>query len=243
MTGDIHALAGAYALNAVDDVERAAFDRHLTDCAACRLEVAELRETACRLADDTAVGGAATAALRDRVLAEVARTPQERAGAAAPRGPGRRDWRRWSVAAAAAAVLALASAGGTWAVLQERLARERAASAHARQVAAVVEAPDARVESRSLPGGGAVLLVMSPRHDRAVVLARGLPAPGAGRTYQVWLVRGAEPPQSAGVMGAGATEGTMLLGPMTDVTAIGLSNEPGDGSPSPTGSVLSLRLA
>ena len=33
-TVDIHALAGAYALDAVDDLERAAFDRHLRDSGA-----------------------------------------------------------------------------------------------------------------------------------------------------------------------------------------------------------------
>ena len=48
---DIHALGGAYALDAVDDLERAAFDRHLAECEACTLEVAEYRETATRLAE------------------------------------------------------------------------------------------------------------------------------------------------------------------------------------------------
>ena len=37
---DIHALCGAYAVDAVDDLERAAFDRHLADCEACAAEVA-----------------------------------------------------------------------------------------------------------------------------------------------------------------------------------------------------------
>ena len=38
---DIHALSGAYAVDALDDLERAAFERHLADCADCRAEVAE----------------------------------------------------------------------------------------------------------------------------------------------------------------------------------------------------------
>jgi anti-sigma factor RsiW len=37
---DIHALGGAYALDAVDDLERVAFDRHLAECETCALEVA-----------------------------------------------------------------------------------------------------------------------------------------------------------------------------------------------------------
>ncbi|MFC6343639.1 zf-HC2 domain-containing protein, partial [Nocardioides hankookensis] len=43
---DIHALVGAYAVDAVDDLERAAFERHLAECADCRDEVASLREAA-----------------------------------------------------------------------------------------------------------------------------------------------------------------------------------------------------
>ena len=46
---DIHSLSGAYALDAVDDLERAAFERHLRECEACALEVGELRETVSRL--------------------------------------------------------------------------------------------------------------------------------------------------------------------------------------------------
>lgn len=54
MTGpiraDVHALTGAYVLDAVSDVEHAEFERHLTRCETCAQEVAELRETATRLA-------------------------------------------------------------------------------------------------------------------------------------------------------------------------------------------------
>jgi anti-sigma factor RsiW len=37
---DIHALSGAYAVDAVDDIERASFERHLASCPTCRAEVA-----------------------------------------------------------------------------------------------------------------------------------------------------------------------------------------------------------
>ncbi|GIG61105.1 hypothetical protein Lfu02_54770 [Longispora fulva] len=43
MTHD-RSLAGAYVLGALDDDERRAFDDHLTGCAGCRREVAELEE-------------------------------------------------------------------------------------------------------------------------------------------------------------------------------------------------------
>ncbi|WP_412539278.1 zf-HC2 domain-containing protein [Longispora sp. K20-0274] len=43
MTHD-RSLVGAYVLGALDDAERRAFDEHLTGCAECRREVAELEE-------------------------------------------------------------------------------------------------------------------------------------------------------------------------------------------------------
>ncbi len=52
---DIHALSGAYAVDALDDIERASFERHLGGCATCRAEVASLRETAAALGDDVAL--------------------------------------------------------------------------------------------------------------------------------------------------------------------------------------------
>ena len=67
---DIHSLSGAYALDAVDDIERAAFERHLRECQSCSLEVLELRETVGRLADTVAVEPPAS--LRASVLSTVA---------------------------------------------------------------------------------------------------------------------------------------------------------------------------
>ena len=67
MTDDIHALSGAYAVDALDDIERAQFERHLAACPACQNEVASLREASALLAETTVA--APSAQLRDRVLA------------------------------------------------------------------------------------------------------------------------------------------------------------------------------
>lgn len=48
---DIHALSGAYAVDALDDTERAEFEQHLAVCADCRAEVASFRETAALMSD------------------------------------------------------------------------------------------------------------------------------------------------------------------------------------------------
>ncbi len=71
---DIHTLTGAYAADALDGVERDEFEPTCGTCRACRDEVAELAATTARLADGRRP--ARSAALRDRVLAETARTRQ-----------------------------------------------------------------------------------------------------------------------------------------------------------------------
>ncbi|MGQ5263479.1 anti-sigma factor [Micromonospora sp. ZYX-F-536] len=234
MSGDIHTLAGAYVLDAVDDRESAAFERHLTECEPCRLEVAELRETAARLADDT-VAGATPPGLRERTLAQAAGTPQLRVGAGAVNvGPKARRWRQFAVAAAAAVVVAGGASAVTWSVSSDRISDEQAGSQQARQVADVLNAGDARVFEQSLEPGGAATVVVSRDRDRGVVLLRDLPEPGPGRVYELWLIRGTEPARSVGRLPEGARESTTVIGPVAAAGSFGVSNEPAGGSPAPT---------
>lgn len=50
MTTDPHALAAAYAVNALPADERELFSRHLAECPACQAEAAEFASTAAKLA-------------------------------------------------------------------------------------------------------------------------------------------------------------------------------------------------
>ena len=70
MSDDIHALSGAYAVDALDDVERARFERHLAGCTACQAEVESLVAAASELSVLTEA--APPASLRAKVLAEIA---------------------------------------------------------------------------------------------------------------------------------------------------------------------------
>jgi CheY-like chemotaxis protein len=74
MRSDPHTPAGAYALDALSDIENRRFERHLTGCGTCALEVRGLRETSARLA--LAAAQTPPAGLRERVLAEAAQTRQ-----------------------------------------------------------------------------------------------------------------------------------------------------------------------
>ncbi|WP_410810061.1 anti-sigma factor domain-containing protein [Micromonospora sp. 067-2] len=234
MSGDIHTLAGAYALDAVDDLEGAAFERHLSECEPCRQEVAELRETAARLADDTVVE-ATPPGLRERTLAQVARTPQlhVRVGGANAR-PKAGRWRQFAAAAAAAVVVAGGASALTWSVGNDRISDEQASSTQARQIAAVLDAQDARVFETPLQPGGAATVVVSRDRDRGVVLLRDLPEPGPGRIYELWLIRTGEPARSVGRLDEGARASTTVIGPVAAAGTFGVSNEPAGGSVAPT---------
>ena len=66
MSDDIHALSGAYAVDALDDVEREQFERHLAGCSACQAEVASLVAAASALSSLSDV--APPPSLRAKVL-------------------------------------------------------------------------------------------------------------------------------------------------------------------------------
>src|SRR5262245_38893611 len=108
MNADVHALAGAYAMDALPDNEAVAFTAHLEQCPACRQEVAELQATAAQL------GLAATAPpstqLRDRVLHAVHQTRQVPPVAPPADVERRRRWWTPRLLGAAAAVLLILGA-------------------------------------------------------------------------------------------------------------------------------------
>ncbi|MFI5832623.1 anti-sigma factor domain-containing protein [Micromonospora sp. NPDC051300] len=233
---DIHALAGAYVLDAVDDVERAAFARHLDGCESCALELAEFRETAARLADST--WSVPPPALREAVLAEIRRTPQERPRPAGRSGSGRAGaWRRRFAVAAAAVLLAGGAGAATWVTQEQRVRDARTEAGAARdeagRIRAVLAAPDAVVRTGAAPAGGRVTVVASASRDEGVALVDGLAAPAPGRAYQLWLIQGGTA-TSAGLLPAGQGGGTKLLSGVRGKGLFGVTEEPAGGSAQPT---------
>ncbi|WP_326951324.1 anti-sigma factor [Amycolatopsis sp. NBC_01307] len=218
-TAEAHTLTGAYVLDAVTDLERAAFDRHLAECGTCAAEVRELRETAARLgAAMTAVPGNG---LRSRVLTAVAETrqlPPQVAPAAA-----RRTWRkRATIVTASVAAAAAILVGGVGIGLSQT------------GTTPVPVAGSAQVQNASdavTVRAGAATATLSRSLGRVVVTAPGLPALDAGHAYQVWLI-GPRGPQSAGLLPAGdGTLGAVLPG---DTDRVAITTEPAAGSPQPT---------
>ncbi|MGW5849012.1 anti-sigma factor [Streptomyces sp. NPDC055254] len=240
---DLHTLTGAYALDALTREERDAFAAHLGRCAPCAEEVAEFAATATRLA--AAVSLAPPARMRESVLHRVDSVRQF----APPTRPGRPAaaafgsvLRRSTGPFVVAACIAAAAAFGGLAARQYQQAdaartRAQEASRQVQDLAAVMAAPDARVAHGRTSTGAGAAVVTSPRLNKAVFTAAGLPPAPAGKTYQLWFDdRGTMLP--AGLL---ARDGAVLMeGDPGRARAVGLTLEPGGGSPQPTTTPLLL---
>lgn len=236
MTADIHTLAGAYAIDALDPTERRDFERHLAVCQACRDEVRELRATAALLG--SAVAENPPADLKSAVMAEIDRTRQL--------GPmvvpvDELGWRgflqRLAVPVAAVLIMAVVGLGLLVRDLYSRIDQvERGSS----EIVAVLASPDARFVEVRDPQGVAGRLVYSPSTGRAVLLAHGLGPVPEDRTYQLWVI-GEQGPTPAGIFRpTGEVAAALVHGDVRAGHAIGVTIEPAGGSPQPTGDVLLL---
>lgn len=232
----LHLLTGAYAADALDEPELAAFERHLADCDACVQEVGELRATTARLAE--AAAEQPPPGLRARVLAEIATVRQDPPEAAGDDElAARRAARRWPARlfAVAAAVLLLLSLSLTALTirLDHRLDRLEAATD---QVQAVLAAPDARALPARPGAKGAALVVASKSRGQAVFVASGLDQPGPDRAYELWLLGPGGQPRPAGLLnlsGDGRAR-QLVAGSLSGAAGIALTVEPAGGSPGPT---------
>jgi anti-sigma-K factor RskA len=223
---------GAFVLGALEVEERAAFAEHLRTCDHCRREVAELRVAAEAL-PLTAEPVDPPPELRDRIMEVVraeARAPdeaarRERRGRAAGRARGRRlAVGRAPLAVAACALLALGVALGVLAGGGDDGGGE------ARSVQADV----------AVAGASGTLRVEDDGDARLVV--RGLPAPPAGRVYQVWRqVPGEDAPRPTDALFSVSRDGTATVdvpGGVGGVERVLVSDEPRRGSRAPTGEVV-----
>jgi hypothetical protein len=213
--------AAAYVLDALDEPDP--YRAHVAGCPTCRAEVAELRSVVDAL-PETVPLVAAPEALRDRVLAAVRSEAELLRAAAGPASDTRVAAKRlrrtprplltaWLAGAACIAVaLAIAFNGGA-------SAPKRVFSA---QVADTVQGAHA---SLRIVGGHAELTVSN------------MPPPTLGRTYEVWLNRGALP-LSTDALFSVTNRGRASVdvpGSLHGVTQVMVTSEPFGGSSSPTG--------
>jgi anti-sigma-K factor RskA len=222
MNVDVHALAGAFALDALPSDEAEEFRRHLAECAACQVEVAELQDTATHL-------GLATAEQPPpRVREAVLRTVHQTRQVPPPVQPAEsRRWiRRTWLAAAAAVVVVGAGAVGVVDLVRDNPGQQD-------PIAAVVAAPDAETTAARLRGGGRLTVVASEQLGQAVVLSDDLPPAGATRVYQLWLVDPDGHARSADVL-IGSSSSADLVSNVRPGDSVAITREPAGGSEQPT---------
>ncbi|MEU9237201.1 anti-sigma factor [Streptomyces subrutilus] len=236
---DAHTLAAAYALGALEDGERKDFDAHLQACEACRQEAAEFEATAARLA--AAVSQPPPAAAKAQVMAAidgVRQLPPRIPASAAKPAPGgmlRRKAVPLALALALAARMAAAALGGiaVWQTQNGQDFKQQARQAQQQldAVSAVLAAPDARTVHGRAANGALTTVTASDQQNKAVFTAANLPAPAAGKTYQLWLDHDGTM-RAAGLIDHDGT--VVLTGNPADAGAVGLTLEPAGGSPQPT---------
>jgi anti-sigma-K factor RskA len=214
---------GAYLLGALPEHELPGFETHVAGCDACREELAALRT-----ASDALPASAPTVEpppqLKGRIMAEVEREAAllQAAGAPADRPPqdarparARRPWLRWAAPAAAAlavaaAALAVSLSGGGEHVVPLVVDRAQAGGAHG---------------ELHMQDGGAMLVV------------DGLPEPGAGRVYQVWVKPPGRAPRPTNALFVPSRDGSASTGVPLKVhegDAVLVTSEPAGGSRTPT---------
>ncbi|MEX0659442.1 MAG: anti-sigma factor [Egibacteraceae bacterium] len=229
MTDHAHVLAGAYALDALPDDERAFFSRHLAVCPACRVDVDGYLETAGLLAQ--VVARTPPTSLRTGVLDAAAGIRQD--SSSSPRS-GRRglpDRLRPQLAAVAGLlVAALLSLGGLSVYLHET----------PRDAAAVAIAPEFLAVAQAVPLDAPEGVEVTFLHaaDEGYLVATGLDELGTAGDYQLWLFHDGVP-VPAGVFDVGAERtAVQVQAPVRGAELIAVTAEPDGGRAAPSGPVL-----
>jgi anti-sigma-K factor RskA len=82
--------------------------------------------------------------------------------------------------------------------------------------------------------------------DKAVLVARRMPSPGSGRTYQVWLKHPGQAPEPTAALFTPRRDGSAtatVTGKLRDGDQVLVTAEPDGGSPAPTSDpVLAAKL-
>jgi anti-sigma-K factor RskA len=248
VTESLHALSGAYAVDALDDDERETFEAHLPGCLDCQREVASLREAAALMADESAL--TPPPALRDDVLAGIKNIRplppvtgthqgperEEASPAMATVLPMRHRRRRIVALVAAAAAVVAVGAGAVYQPWQD----ENPPVATLSPVDQVLNAADAQKVTLSFKDGSNATVYRSKSKGKAVLLTDGMALPPSGKAYEVWLQDAKGTMVPAGMMKPQGDNKMLLQGDAAKATAVGITVEPKGGSKAPTSEPIAL---
>jgi anti-sigma-K factor RskA len=219
----VHELTAAYALDALDENERRTFEQHLSGCARCREELADLSQTAALLAHG-APAATPPPVLRERILVEARRD----GGATVIPFPRRTRVVLGvaGVVTAAAAVIAIA-----FGVQSASLSRDLD---EAQEAVSVLGDPAAR--TMPLRGADGRLVVNS--EGSAALVVQGLRSAPEGKTYELWVIRDGTP-RPAGIFEGDDEKDVVLLDERVDENAtVAVTLERDGGVDAPTSPLL-----
>lgn len=231
-TIDVHHLAAAYTLDALDPHEREVFEAHYEGCEVCRLDVLEFRDTMSKVA--SSLSAPPPASVKDRVLAEIAVTRQlsPTVVPVAPVVPLRRRPTTAVLLAAAAAVVVL--------VLGVVAFTGRDRTSFADDLSRMLDQPDARMVDLPAQDGvsGTFKVAWSPSMKKAALIGENLPVAPNGKAYELWLIT---PDQSMAMYVLDPAEGGevhRMIDAPEQPTAWAITMEPAAGSPVATGDII-----
>jgi anti-sigma-K factor RskA len=232
---DLHHLSAAYALDALDQHERAAFEAHYESCEVCRADVLAFRDTMTHVASSLATPPPPS--LKDRVLADIAVTRQlsPALARAVPTDELARRRRARSlgfVLAAAAAMVAV--------VVGVVAFTGRNDDTYAADLAHLMDQPDVQMLSleNQADAPGSFKVMWSPALGQAALVGENLtPAPG-DKAYELWLIT---PDQSMAMYVLDpADDGHVhrMLDAPADPSAWAITMEPREGAAVATGEIM-----
>lgn len=233
---DMRDLVAAYALDAVDDAESDAVERHLETCPRCRAELTGHQETAALLAFS---GGQAPDEVWDRIAGAIGApgaAPPALRFVAGGRPPAARRWLAAAGAVAVGAVAAAVALLGLTVSHQSARIDDLAASAGnqalLRQAVGAALRPGARNVSLVSPAGAVLGDVVLGAEGGGYVIADGFRGLASDRTYQLWAIVDGQP-VSLGLLGADPT--VLVFRPAPGATELAVTAERGGGSLRPSG--------
>ena len=198
MTPDEHLddLLGAYALDAVDDVDRRRVERYLADHPEARAEVWQMRQAAAMLAHS---GNPAPDGVWDRIAGSLEERPPRLDG----RLPGAKPAAprcRLAALVAAAAVL-VAGAGLVTALIRDGGTEPQVSESIEQAYEAALDDPDGRLVSLASEDGALQAEAVVQPDGVGFLSAATLPELPSTETYQLWGVYGDGDVISLGVFG------------------------------------------
>jgi anti-sigma-K factor RskA len=227
---------GAYLLGALPELEAEVFERHLESCPTCRRELDQLRLAAEAL--PRAVEPVTPPPeLKESLMATVWAEAGEQEETARAERPRRRPFRErlprltpGFAALASACVLAIGIGIG--------IGVANLGGGGSETISALVDHTQA-------PGGMASLSIPGD-HEHALLSVQGLPNPGVGKVYEVWVQRNGtmQPAGALFSVGSGGTGSAGIPGSLKGAEAVAVTAERDGGSLKPTRMpVLTVKLS